>query len=334
MIRTSIIIVSYNQTAMLKRCLESLIQYVDLSLNEIFVVDNHSADDGIRKLSDQFPRVRFLFLEKNIGFGKANNHAAFNFAKGKYLLLLNSDAYLLEPIIEPMVRYLEQHQSVKIVGPRLVNPDKTLQSSTHGYPSIAKECLRLLPGIKYLLHHRRISTLCWLPIQTLFRSNILSHVDSYRPEIQEVEEVTGACFLIEKEAFCHLKGFDPHYFMYLEEADLCLRVRRLGGTIVYYPLVAAGHELHGSSNEAPVEKVLLLYRQRCYSLIYFFRKNYGAARTARLRFALSICLLIRIVLEFPVSLFHPHVHRSLVKDMAFLKICILNSNTGPGGIDG
>jgi GT2 family glycosyltransferase len=225
-------------------------------------------------------------------------------------------------VVEPLIALLKKRPDAKIVGPRLLNPDGTLQSSTHGYPNIAKECLRLFPGILSRLKHPTLAKIIWSPLQTKLKINLFSRFESYVGEIQEVDELTGACLLMEKTVFLELGGFDPRYFMYLEEADLCFRVRMNGDKILYFPFVEVIHEIHGSSARMDSKEHISLYCERYRSLVYFYRKNKGRLQTLLLRASLSLILWIRMLLTVLPAAVHLPLRKSFCKDLACLKSII------------
>lgn len=328
MSQVTFVIVSYNQPAMLRRCLESILAYENMSDKEIVVVDNNSSDPGIRDISMVCRSVKFVFLERNIGFGRANNHAVYTHAKGGHLVLLNPDAYLVEPIADELTGFLNGDSRVEIVGPRILNPDGSLQYSTHGYPSIAKECLRVVPGVSLALQNQGVirTVLCRVPGASSM--NLLARYRSYSDKTEMVDEVTGACFCMKRDAFMKLGGFDPNYFMYLEEADLCFRVRSSGGLIAYHPRVCVVHELHGTSADMSSTASRNLLTQRCRSLVYFVRKNYSPRSSGVLRLCLGLVLTVRIGIEAVLSLFSGASRGLLKRDLAHLRVCLTYSGQG------
>jgi len=124
MIPLSIIIVSYNNQALLKQCLQSI--YSSPATVEVIIVDNHSQDNTISFLQDAFPQVRLIANDHNQGFAKANNQG-LKIAQGKNLLLLNNDTIIRDQALSKMVDYLESHSDVGLLGPKLLNRDGSVQ---------------------------------------------------------------------------------------------------------------------------------------------------------------------------------------------------------------
>jgi hypothetical protein len=212
----SIVIVSFNAREHLERCLEA----VAGGEHEVVVVDNASSDGSQALVRERFSSVRLVELEENVGFGAANN-VGMEAASGRWLLLLNSDAWPMANAIERLAAFGEAHPRAGIVGPRLRNPDGSVQPSVRGHPTlwrIATEYLFL----------RRLA-----PRSRALNAFYGAGFD-YASE-REVEVLKGAVLLVRREASESVGGFDPEYFMYGEEMDLCYRVREAGWTVVFDP---------------------------------------------------------------------------------------------------
>jgi N-acetylglucosaminyl-diphospho-decaprenol L-rhamnosyltransferase len=215
-VSVSVVIVSFNAREHLERCLDA----VAGGEHEVVVVDNASSDGSPALVRERFPSVRLVELEENVGFGAANN-AGVEAASGRWLLLLNSDAWPVDDALDRLVAFAEAYPRAGIVGPRLRNTDGSLQPSVRGYPTlwrIATEYLflrRLAPRSDAL---------------NAFYGGGFDHAS-----VREVEALKGAVLLARREAYEQVGGFDPAYFMYGEEMDLCYRVRRAGWAVVFDP---------------------------------------------------------------------------------------------------
>lgn len=212
----SVVIVSFNAREHLERCLEA----VAGGAHEVVVVDNASSDGSPALVRERFPAVQLVELEENVGFGAANN-LGMEAASGRWFLLLNSDAWPVDDAIGRLAAFAEAQPRAGIVGPRLRNPDGSLQPSVRGYPTlwrIATEYLflrRLAPRSRAL---------------NAFYGGGFDHESA-----REVEVLKGAVLLLRREAAEAVGGFDPAYFMYGEEMDLCYRVREAGWSVVFDP---------------------------------------------------------------------------------------------------
>lgn len=212
----SIVIVSFDAREHLERCLDA----VAGRGHEVVVVDNASGDGSPALVRERFPAVRLVELQENIGFGAANN-VGMEAAGGDLYLLLNSDAWPVGDAIERLARFAAARPGAGIVGPRLQNPDGSLQRSVRGWPTtwrLATEYLflrRLGPRTRAL--------------------NAFYGAGFDHETVSEVEVVKGAVMLVRRQACEAVGGFDPEFFMYGEEMDLCFRVRRAGWEVVFDP---------------------------------------------------------------------------------------------------
>jgi len=219
----SIIILNYNHKNLLKNCLKSL-KEADIKLDyEIIITDNNSNDGSqefLPQLKIENPSIKIILNKKNIGYAQANNQA-IKLAKGKYVLILNPDVVVLPNAIEQLVEYLEKNEKVGIVGPQLLNPDKTVQNSCYHFPKLITPAVRRtflgkLPGFK----------------KELARYLML---DFDHQQIREVDWLIGACLMIRKDVLKEVGYFDERYFLYFEDVDFAKKVWQAGYKVVYFP---------------------------------------------------------------------------------------------------
>lgn len=283
-------------------CLRALFSATrDVSL-EVAVVDNASSDGSVAAIADQFPTVRVTANDRNLGFGAANNQA-MQTARGKYLLLLNSDAFVEPGAVAAMASYLDGHPNVALVGPRLVNRDGSLQVSCFPFPSPLR---------------------CW--VENLWISKALPNqplVGDYRgwPHDRErdVAWVIGACLLVRREAYEQVGGFDERFFMYSEEADWQRRMRDAGWKIAFTPAARVMH-LGGVSGAAEKPKI---NRHFFNSLDYYEFKHHGLTGLVLLRAAMTVGSALRIPLWALVHAFFPgrrEVARAKVRLLSWLLV--------------
>lgn len=242
-------IINYNTKYYLKKCLRTLFNdLADANFEyEINMLDNNSNDD-LSDLRDNYKDRKDIFFyssKSNLGFGGGHNLLAKK-SNAKYLLILNTDIQFIEKntITQLLYKIVKEKIRIKVIGPRLTNVDGKNQEWDHGELGSA--------GI---------------------RSFILNNTgDSYwknRNKEVQVAWVSGAVFLIEKEIFDKMDGFDEKFFLYKEEEDLCLRIRNNGGGILYYPNVKV---LHHGSVVACTDKYMSASRQ------YFIEKHFKDKR--------------------------------------------------------
>ena len=212
----SVIIINFKTPTLVIRCLESIFKnpfQLDL---EIIIVDNASQDDSIEIISERFPSVKWVQNENNEGFGRANNLGISNSA-GEYVLLLNSDMIVSLDVIEACLNEIKNRPEIGVLGCKLINEDGSFQKSTY---SIAR--------------FREL-----LDINLIFNYFI-------KPAKQKIEAVQGSFMLIPRKVWDEVGGFDPDFFMYSEELELCHRIAKIDYRIYYFDKVSAIHK-HGGS---------------------------------------------------------------------------------------
>ena len=216
----SIVIVNYKTRGMVKQGLKSL-RDARLRLNyEVFVVDNGSRDGLPQMIRRDFPEVRLIALEKNVGFAAGNN-LAIRKAKGRYVFILNPDAMVNPGTIEALCSYMEAHPEIGVLGPKLVRPDGARQESAHRFPT---------PWIPV---YRRT------PLGRLPQAQAAIARYAMRGEIADaptdVDWMEGAALFVRRAAIEQVGMFDERFFVYFEDADWCRRFWLLGWKVVYYP---------------------------------------------------------------------------------------------------
>jgi GT2 family glycosyltransferase len=243
----SIIIVSYNTRELTLHCLKSIMAETRDIAFEILVVDNNSSDNSVEAISVRFPSVKLTALSKNLGFARANNLAARN-ARGRRILLLNPDTVILDRAIDRLVAFADCTPTFRIWGGRTLYGDGKLNRSS---------CWRRIT---------LWNLACFAFGLTYFgrRSSILNS-EAYggwdRDTTRHVDIVTGCFLLIDRSLWNRLKGFDPAFFMYGEEADLCERARRAGARPAITPHATIVH-YGGASDIVPVDKRAKVFKGR------------------------------------------------------------------------
>lgn len=252
----SICIVSWNVAELLEKCLVSIYKHPPKCDLETIVVDNASKDLSADVIK-MFKEVRIIENKKNAGFSAGNNQA-IKASTGEYVLILNPDTEVLPGSLDKLTLFLDTHPEAAIVAPKLLNPDKTLQRSCMGFPTLGAMAMRQLfieqlwPGNpytkKYLMPDLKYDT------------------------VTEVDQPMGACLLVRRSVLDKVGLFDENSFMFFDEVDLCYRTKNAGWKIFIIPDAAIIH--HGGSS---IKKwgVLNLGRHWTRSRNYYFRKNFG-----------------------------------------------------------
>jgi GT2 family glycosyltransferase len=262
----SVVIVSFNTREVLRRCLNALAEEIKQLSAEVFVVDNASRDGSVEMVASDFPEVRLLQPGVNLGFAAANN-LAFPAAQGKYLVLLNSDAFLLPSALKQAIEHMDRQPGTGLAGGRLVGEDGSWQPSARQFPSLLNDFLSFSG-----LAHRFRKSRFWGRADRTWADPL---------EAAPVDWVPGAFSIIRASVLEQMGGFDNSFFLYYEEVDLCRRIKAAGYAVRYLPDVVVVH-LGGESSKSMENAVrsrtgaqLALWRLRSGYLYY--RKHHGGA---------------------------------------------------------
>lgn len=293
--KLSIIIVSYNTSDMLEKCLENLFRYSGSHPLEVFVVDNDSVDDSVRMVEEKFKEVRLIKNTINKGFAAANNQA-YKKATGEYVILLNPDAYIQSGSIDNAVSFMENHPECGLAGGRLINLQGTLDPSARKFPNSINKFFTL-SGLadKYpssrifgrgdfkFFDHNHVIEVDWVPgTFTIYRTRMLQQLGTHpAPSGDSISDIrenksrkAGAEAPLPEKAL-----FDERFYIYYEETDLCLQAKRHGWKIFFIPDAEVIHVGGGSARKRKDltfdqgGSQVLKFRMRSEYL--YFRKNYG-----------------------------------------------------------
>jgi GT2 family glycosyltransferase len=268
----AVVIVNYNTCAHLHACLATVQAE---SPGEVVVVDNASSDDSVEMVQAAYPWVALHANERNVGYGTAANQAIAS-CTAKYVLLLNSDTLLPRGVLQALSTYLELHPRVAIVGPRLVNPDGTLQASCYPFPGTLKWFLDN-DATGQLIRH--------VPI---LRDRCLRTWSHAHPRV--VPWVKGAALAIRREAFDAVGGFDESFFMYFEETDLCCRLAATGWQVHFAPVATVVHIGEVSTMQRRTDMTVQLVT----SNLRFCQRYHSRMRFAELVMIMRGTMLIRL----------------------------------------
>lgn len=230
----SIVVVSWNTRRLLHQCLRALQATVSDIDFEIIVVDNASSDESVGMVREDFPDARLLWNTSNVGFARATNQG-IAVSKGKYILLLNSDAVVCEGAVARLVAFLREHTDVGAVGPALTLPHGDHQLGAAGFE------FSLMTAFNY---YSFLSKFFPLVLKGLW----LHQRDSFKRAI-EVDWISGACLMARGELFWVVGGLDDSYFMYMEDVEWCRRVRERGWKVCYLPFARVVHHYRASSSK-------------------------------------------------------------------------------------
>jgi N-acetylglucosaminyl-diphospho-decaprenol L-rhamnosyltransferase len=260
----SVVIVTLNSMPELERCLESVSGY------EVVVVDHGSSDGSVEHVRERFPQAR-LIEQENRGFGAGMN-AGMRAAGGRYFLLLNADAWVLGDGVERLRAFAEEHPEAAVVGPRLLNPDGSLQPSVRGFPTL----WRLATEYFFL---RKLA-----PRSRFFNGFYGAGFD--HRSVREAEWLGAACLLVRREAADDVGLFDEDFFLFSEEVDWCWRFREAGWKVLFFPGAEVMHVFTASYNPS-------LFNELVRGHLRFLAKHRSARAAERARRLLLVALRLR-----------------------------------------
>lgn len=232
----SIVIVNWNTKDLLAECLHSLESQNCADRMEIIVVDNASWDDSVQMVKRDFPYVKVIQNQENLGFARGNN-IGISQSSGRYVCLVNSDVRLLPDCLSRLVHQMEQDTTIGIIGPKVLWPDMTLQDSCRKFPGLWNNFCELL----------RLNRL--FPKANFFSGEHMKHFDHMTTK--NVDGLVGCFLMIRRTALDQAGVFDERFFIYSEETDLCKRFRQQNWKIVFYPGAVIIHYGRKSSERDP-----------------------------------------------------------------------------------
>jgi N-acetylglucosaminyl-diphospho-decaprenol L-rhamnosyltransferase len=258
--RVSVVVVSYNVRSHLERCLSVL----EGGEDEVIVVDSASTDGSASLVREHFPGVRLIELATNDGYGTAAN-AGIGAAGGDYLLVMNADAWPVGNAVERLAEFVAAEGGVGVAGPRLLNEDTSLQRSVRGFPTL----WRLATEYFFLR---------WLAPRSR-QLNSFYGAGFDHGTIHDADFLVGAALLLRRRAVEEVGGFDPGFFMFNEEVDLCYRIRKAGWRVTFFPGAEFVH-VGGASTRLDWDR---MYREQIRAHLRFFSKHYGRRQAERAR---------------------------------------------------
>ena len=278
----SCIIVNYKNSEPLKDCLASLYQTAQRIDFETIIIDNSENDLGLQPLKELYPKAQFVSNSSNVGFAKANNQAA-KIAQGKVLIFLNPDTILSDQAIDSMYRYYCSHTETGVLGPKVVDPEGSLQYSCRRYPT-------LWTGL-----FNRYSILSRLFPENRFTSQYLMR-DFDHNEIRQVDWLSGCCLMVSKSTFENSHGFDENYFLFNEDVDLCRTIKQAGKEVIYFPEATIIHQV-STSNSKTTARVII---QRHLGMMHYFKKYHGQNLLTRgvINFFISLRGITQLLINF------------------------------------
>lgn len=250
----STVILTYNTKELIRWCLDKnlpLLRNVD---SEVIVVDNGSCDDSSSDIQERYPEVKLLRTEKNLGFGGGNN-LGIQAARGRYVILLNSDAYFHPGALEKAINWLRHAPRTGALGVKLIMENGGWQPYARKFPTLVDYGL-MLSGLGQ----------CF-PDSKLFNRSDYKWYKDLSPI--QVDWITGACMIFPKQVLNQVGGFDERFYLYFEEVDLCKRIQQAGYEIWCIPDAVVTHLVGQTCRSSKREEYNFM------SGLLYFRKHHG-----------------------------------------------------------
>lgn len=274
----SVVIVNWNACSYLERCLATVYENSDGLQVDVIVVDNASTDGSEAMVRRQYPQALMLQTGRNLGFARANN-LGVQHACGETVLFLNPDTEVTGSALADMVGLLQSEPRMGVVGARLLNSDGSWQES----------CIQAFPTMwNQFLDSELLRRL--FPSSKLWGRQLC---EGDNGSAVEVDAVSGACLMVQREVFEQIGGFDEKYFMYSDDLDLCYRTRKAGYSVKYLDGCRVVHHKGQSSAQQDQQFEALQQRE---SMAQFFRATKGQAYAAIYKFGMGIIAGIRAML--------------------------------------
>src|SRR5262249_21858662 len=219
----SVVVVNYNTAHLLDQMFTALEASRGTLKLEVVVVDNASRDGSVDILRTRYPDVELIKNQTNVGFGRANNQALPSI-RGRYVLLLNTDAFIAPDTLQKTVEFMDAHPRCGVLGVKLVGRDGALQPSCRYFPTPWNLFLASTGLARFFHGTRLVDDMSW------------DHAS-----VRECDWVPGCYYLVRREVIDRVGLFDPRYFLYYEEVDHCRATRQAGWSVVYYPFTQVVH---------------------------------------------------------------------------------------------
>lgn len=298
----SIIIVNFNAAHYIPRCLESIFAHPLPFQFEVIVVDNASTDGSVELVESEYPQVNLIRNSNNLGFAAANNKA-LEVVTGDYILMLNPDTQVINNSLAGIISFMRENPKTGCVGCRLLNEDGTLQWSCHYYVTLWRLLLRKLVPVDWLYNK--------LPDRWKLRMTRFSY-----DTILSVDYVKGAFMIFPKLALDEVGFLDERFWLYSEEADICLRLRQHGWDTLFYPGATVVHARDYYSKQVPG---YFTRGRRTISRIKFMAKYRGPLYANFYR----ILAIIFHSLSAPFIIIHPYDIKNRIRNYSgYLKALI------------
>jgi GT2 family glycosyltransferase len=281
----SVVIVGWNAKRYLELCLESLASAPPRRTMEVIVVDNASTDDSVEMVEAKFPWVKLIKSPENLGFSKGNN-VAIRQAQGRYIALVNPDVIVFPDCLDALADFLDQNPKVGNVGPRVLNPDMSMQSTCRRFPTLWNNFCSA-SGLSSKFKNSRF-----------FAGEHMFYFPHDRA--LAVDVIVGCFSFIRREAFDSIGLLDEDLFMYGDDVDWCRRARNAGWQVAFYPGAQAIHDRGKITAPYPVRFAVAQQR----SVLHYWSKHHGFLDVMGIRGIIFFHHFLRYSFAVASSLLH------------------------------
>jgi hypothetical protein len=253
----SIIIVSYNTREVIRNCLSSIYQNPPKQPFEIIVVDNNSLDESQKVIEREFPDVILIRNSENVGFARANNQG-IEVSKGEFILILNPDTVLFPGALDRMIAFMEKNPDVGAVTPKIwLDEGKTLHQSCILHPFTIENYIFAYSLLGRVFLHN------WV-LKKLWKKDIMIWLSK---DPLEVDCIAGTCIMVRREVLKNVGLLDENFFMFFEDVDWCLRMKKMGWRLFFLPEAEIMHIAHQSTSD----RISEIHHN---SQVYYLRKHF------------------------------------------------------------
>lgn len=273
----SIIISSWNSWDLLKRVLSSIQKHVKIFPLEVIVCDDASKKDYSGLMRKNFPAYKFIRSAKNLGFS-GNNNQGIKISKGKYVAILGNDVYFTKNIFLEIIKFFKKNNKIGALTPKLLYPDGKYQYICRSFPTLKNLFWQTFVDLKLLPDNQKWGKykMQWIK----------------KNQIQEVDQIDASCSIYNGDLLRKIGGFDEKLKNYMNDVDLCYRIKKAGHKIIYYPKVFAYHEHGQSFGKMEIKKRL----KNWDTIKQFYLKHYVKSKLSLQYISLSALLCFRKVI--------------------------------------
>ena len=251
-IELTISMVNTNNRDLLKACIESVYETTKKVRFEIVVVDNASPDGSVEMVRENFPEVKIVQNDSRRGYGDSHNRA-LEVSEGEYFLVFNEDMIVLPSALDTMIEVIKKDKTIGALGCRTLRPDGTLSIPCSNFPNLSRDLFHC-----FLSRFFPKSRMC-------IKMNYLNY-----DEEQDVDVIVGCCMLIPREVINKVGLFDPQFFIYSEEFDVCKRIKNAGWRVHFTPKAEVIHYGGQSSKTMRLKMFIIFFESK---LKYYVKHN-------------------------------------------------------------